>query len=573
MNIIELQQGSAEWHLHRSSHFNASDAPAMLGISPYKTRNQLLHEMYTGLAPEVDAATQQRFADGHRFEALARSVAERIVGQDLYPVVGSEGKLSASFDGITMDENVIFEHKTLNVKLRDAILNGNLADHYRAQMEQQLMVSGATQCLFMASTWDKNDVLVEEHHCIYYSDQAMRDSLIQGWAQFGRDLATCTPKDAADKPAATPAMQLPALFIQVEGSFNLTTNLAAFGEQLKMFVDRLEMKPKDDQQFADAEESVKTLEKAEALIKSQESGALAQMGSVDEMRRTAALYLDIARTARLALEKAIKAQKDNIRIEAITAVKVKHAEHLAGLEAEINPIKLIHTQPDWAGAIKGLRKLDTLHDALDSKLAQAKIEMDGIAKDIRTKRMWISGEWDEYEFLFRDLQTLIQKPMDDFKLAIETRISQHRAAEAAKQEAVRAKMQAEEEAKATAKAKAEQESVLVKAMAEAEERGRASAAERAKVEAEAARAKASEFMPTVPTMAEDRATMMEDQAEAARKRAQLAESAKLQGVKPAKPVRPSNKELIEFVAQNFGVSYGMACDWVIETAESLREAA
>jgi hypothetical protein len=40
-----------------------------------------------------------------------------------------------------------------------------------------------------------------------------------------------------------------------------------------------------------------------------------------------------------------------------------------------------------------------------------------------------------------------------------------------------------------------------------------------------------------------------------------------------RPTRPSDKELIEFVAHNFNVSFGTACDWVIETAERLKVAA
>jgi len=72
MKMINLTQGSHEWHTHRAAYFNGSEAAAMLGISPYKTRDELLREKATGLVPDVDAATQQRFDQGHRFEALAR---------------------------------------------------------------------------------------------------------------------------------------------------------------------------------------------------------------------------------------------------------------------------------------------------------------------------------------------------------------------------------------------------------------------------------------------------------------------------------------------------------------------
>ena len=42
MKTLQLNQGSKEWHEHRSTHWNASDAPAILGCSPYKSRSELL---------------------------------------------------------------------------------------------------------------------------------------------------------------------------------------------------------------------------------------------------------------------------------------------------------------------------------------------------------------------------------------------------------------------------------------------------------------------------------------------------------------------------------------------------
>ena len=121
MKTIDLIQGSPEWLAHRAQHFNASDAPAMMGCSPYKTRAELLRELKTGIAAEVGAAAQHRFDDGHRFEALARLQAEGIIGDDLYPCVGVDGKYSASFDGLTLCGETAFEHKAMNVSLRAAI--------------------------------------------------------------------------------------------------------------------------------------------------------------------------------------------------------------------------------------------------------------------------------------------------------------------------------------------------------------------------------------------------------------------------------------------------------------------
>ena len=182
MKIHNLIQGSPEWLAYRASHFNASDAPAMMGLSEYKTRTQLLHELHTGMSPEVDAGTQRRFDDGHRFEALARPLAVAIIGEKLYPVVGSEGKLSASFDGLTMAEETGFEHKSLNEHLRTIMVEGcdgaDLDMQYQVQMEQQHMVSGADRTLFMASKWN-GDKLVEERHCWYATNLEPRQQILQ----------------------------------------------------------------------------------------------------------------------------------------------------------------------------------------------------------------------------------------------------------------------------------------------------------------------------------------------------------------------------------------------------------
>ena len=191
MKLHQLIQGTPEWHAHRATHFNASDAPAMMGCSPYTTRTQLLHQMHTGLTPEVDAATQRRFDDGHRYEALARPIAEGIIADYLYPVTGSEGELSASFDGLTMDYSIGYEHKSLNNELRTIMPRNDIqiptADStfplmYRVQMEQQCMVSGCERILFMASTWD-GDNFVEERHCWYAPDLELRAKIIAGSAR------------------------------------------------------------------------------------------------------------------------------------------------------------------------------------------------------------------------------------------------------------------------------------------------------------------------------------------------------------------------------------------------------
>lgn len=451
MQIHNLTQGSAEWLAYRANHFNASDAPAMLGISPYKTRSELLRELSTGHAAEVDASTQRRFDDGHRFEALARPLAEKIIGEDLYPVTGSEGRLSASFDGLTMAEDTAFEHKTLNDSLRytpwDEGNGLHLPAHYQAQMEQQLLVSGAERVLFMASKW-KGDELVEERHCWYASDPEMRARIVAGWAQFEQDLQTYVAPEVIVPAKAAPQMGLPAVSIQVSGSIALIDNLDVFGAALTAYIERINKKPETDQDFADLEATVRTLKAAEDALDAAEAGALAQTDSIDTMRKTAALYRETARANRLLVEKLVKAEKENRRNKLVSDASTALSDHIKGLNERLGKTYMPGIQADFPGVIKGLKSLDSMKDKLDTELARCKIAGNEAADRIQVNLTTLRELAGEHAFLFADTAQLVLKGNDDLTVLVKSRIAEHKAAEAKREEETRERIRAEEQAKA-----------------------------------------------------------------------------------------------------------------------------
>ena len=439
MQIHQLTQGSPEWLAYRASHFNASDAPAMMGCSAYKTRSQLLHELATGQAPDVDPATQRRFDDGHRFEALARPLAEKIIGEDLYPVTGSEGKLSASFDGLTMAEDTAFEHKTLNDSLRYTPWDEGNGDHlppqYKVQMEQQLLVSGAERVLFMASKW-KGGELVEERHCWYASDPAIRAQIVSGWEQFAKDLAAYVPPEVIVTAKATPQMGLPAVAIKVTGSIALIDNLDVVGAALTAYIERINKRPETDQDFADLEATVKTLKATEEALDAAEAGALAQTDSIDAMRKTVALYRETARSNRLLVEKLVKAEKENRRNKLLTEASQTLSDHIKGLNEQIGKPYMPKIQADFQGVIKGLKSLDSMKDKLDTEVASAKIAANEAAQRIGANLVHLAG-FADYAASFPDVATLVQKSFDDFTAVVAVRVAAAKE-EAAKREAAQA---------------------------------------------------------------------------------------------------------------------------------------
>lgn len=398
--------------------------------------------------------------------------------------------LSASFDGLTMMGEVAFEHKSLNDEIRAAKSAADLGLHYRIQMEQQLAVSGAEKCLFMATKWNSDDVLLEQVFHWYEPDMELRGRIIAGWQQFAKDREAYRYEEAAPVAVAAPAMQLPALSIQVNGSISLISNLDRFGAELNTFVGNLDMAPSDDQGFVDAEAAIKTLQTAQSALESAEASALAQTASIDDMRRAVSMYVDIARKARLALQNMVKARKETIRVEIITEYREAFTLHVASLNTRIGKPYVNLTAPDFAGCMKGLKTITSLRNAAATLLANAKIDANALADKIEINLNSLRDLAAGHAFLFSDAASLATKANDDLVATIKSRIGDHEAAEARRIESERQRMQREEEAKAAAKVRAEQEAEIAKVRAEEQAKAQAvkMAEHNARVEAEKLRA-------------------------------------------------------------------------------------
>jgi len=457
MKTLQLVQGTPEWFAHRATCFNASDAPAMLGISPYKTRAQLLQERATGVTPEIDAATQKRFDDGHRYEALARPLAEGIIGDELYPCVGTddEGRYSASFDGLTLLEDTAFEHKSLNDDLR-AIAVGNaidmamLPEHYCAQMEQQCMVSGAKRVLFMASKWN-GDELVAEAHGWYAPNSELRARILAGWEQFERDLADYQPApDAAPKPIGSAPETLPVLRVEAQGMVTFS-NLAEFRENAMAVLGAINRDLQTDEDFADAETTVKWCKGVEDRLESAKANVLAQMQSVDEVCRTIDSVSAETRKVRLELDRLVKAEKEHRRAEIVADGVAAVREHYVAINATLGAHALgipASLASDIGASIKGRKTLTSIRDAVDTAVAAAKIEASQQAERVR-QNIAALDEFAEHAHLFADRVALCgSKTPEDLRNLCAARVAEHQQRESERLEAERARIRAEEQAKA-----------------------------------------------------------------------------------------------------------------------------
>lgn len=451
MKIHNVAQGSAEWHALRAQHFTASEAPAMMGASKYQTRTELLTLKKTGIAPDVTQAQQYIFDKGHATEAAARPLVEVMIGEELYPVVGTKDNLLASMDGATMLGETLFEHKLWNESLVAQVQAEDLAPHYYWQLEQQLLVSGAERVIFVCS-----DGTAENFVSMEYRPVAGRaEQLVEGWKQFEADLAGFEMADAPSIVVGKAPDELPALRIELTGMVT-ASNLKVFEQSALAVIDSVKTELTTDQDFADAKKAVKwcgDVEEAVAVAKKQ---ALSQTQSIEELFSSLDRVSAHARETRLKVDKLVKAQeqlvKSNIKQKAEKAL----ADHISAINKTLGKVVLPPVASDFLGAMKNKRTIASLQDAVDTELARAKIDASQVADSIRLNLTSLAELAADYTFLFNDIQQLVLKANDDLVTLIKFRISEHEKAEEAKAEATRERIREEELQKIADKEKARQ---------------------------------------------------------------------------------------------------------------------
>lgn len=456
MKIVNVDQGSEAWHAHRAHHFNASEAAAMMGASKYQTRAELLRIKAGGEAAEISSFTQALFDQGHATEALARPLAEGLIGEDLYPVVGvseEHQRLAASFDGLTFDYDVGFEHKLWNEGVAAQVRDGSIADNpaYYWQMEQQLLVSGAGAIVFVCSDGTPDNFVSYR----YEARPGRREQLIAGWAQFETDLAAYVPQEVKAAVVAKPVDALPTITYKLNG-LALTSNLDQFKAAAELLIERSKAPLETDQDFADRDALCKAFGEAEKRCELLREQVLGEIHDVAEFSRGLGDIQAAFRAARLAGEKLVEAEKKNRRLAIQQGAERALTAHLDALNDRLCRVRLPAINADFAAAMKGKKSLASMQDAVDTELARAKIQSSAIADNLAANLATLDELAGDHAFLFADLQQIVTKPAEHFALLVKDRISQHKAKEEARLEAERERIRQEEAAKLERERQAEE---------------------------------------------------------------------------------------------------------------------
>jgi putative phage-type endonuclease len=144
--IERLHQNTPQWHRWRMQGIGASDAPVIMGESPFKTP-RTLWSIKTGRKQEDPGGPAAR--RGRELEWFARRAYERKTGTQMEALclVHEEFQwMRASLDGLSFDGSTLLEIKCpLSLWDRASAQEGRIPSHYHAQLQHQLEVSGAEQ--------------------------------------------------------------------------------------------------------------------------------------------------------------------------------------------------------------------------------------------------------------------------------------------------------------------------------------------------------------------------------------------------------------------------------------------
>ncbi|MFZ2982012.1 MAG: YqaJ viral recombinase family protein [Sphingobium sp.] len=442
--VHHLVQGSDEWKAHRATQgmINGSEIAAIMGLSTNTGRGELLRLKSLGMEKEFSDYVQKYILDkGHEHEALARPIAEDIIGDDLSALVMTDtidGVLfSVSFDGITQGYDTTSEHKSLNQALAAALDAGYLPDEYHPQCEAGLMVSGAKRCLFMASR--DGDVSTMRHFW-YDSNPELRARMIAACKQFEIDRINYAHTEVAERPAAAVTIELPALFVHAKGEIT-THNMDAFGLALtNKLAEVRAIALVTDQDFSNAKEAAKKFRETAKAIALSKEAMLAQTETIGEAARKMDAWVKDMNATALQLEKDVDREDAAKKAAIVSGARIAYVDHIKALNERIGGQYMATAIPNFAEAIKGKRNYGSMTDAVNTMLANAKVEADMLADRIEANSKSLdagNGEGMDYRFLVPDFAAVCTKARDDFDALVTSRLAAHREREAEKAEAAK----------------------------------------------------------------------------------------------------------------------------------------
>lgn len=191
--INQYEPNTPEWLRMRRNYIGASDAAAIMGVSPWKTCYQLWEDKL-GLAPDQpDNFAMRR---GRELEPLAREAYTAYTGNIVEPKQVFHKDISymmANMDGITEDHTKAVEIKCPGETDHKLAKDGIVPEKYRPQLQHQLAVIGINE-LHYFSYLDGDIALVEVGR-----DEGFIKRLLMEEKKFWSCVQNLTPPTLTDR--------------------------------------------------------------------------------------------------------------------------------------------------------------------------------------------------------------------------------------------------------------------------------------------------------------------------------------------------------------------------------------
>lgn len=134
-----MKQNTEEWIELRKTKIGASDAPIIMGVSPYSTPYKLWEEK-TGISKREE---NEAMRYGQAMEDIARRAFEDEYMCVVEPKVVIHPEMDwmmASLDGLNIDAGIAVEIKNANKKDHEDAINGKVPEKYYPQLQHQLEI-------------------------------------------------------------------------------------------------------------------------------------------------------------------------------------------------------------------------------------------------------------------------------------------------------------------------------------------------------------------------------------------------------------------------------------------------
>ena len=190
-DLLDLEQGSDEWHSWRASGIGASEASSIMGENRWKSRRQLFDQKldaYLGFS-DGRGLENMAMAEGTRLEPIARQAYIEQTGIAVEPICIQSRRypwMLASLDGLCIESKTVIEIKCGNSAYRYTSQSGRVPDYYYAQLQHILAICEFEGIDFWCFIQKKTPILISvPRNQSYIEDLVDREVIF--WRQIKGD--------------------------------------------------------------------------------------------------------------------------------------------------------------------------------------------------------------------------------------------------------------------------------------------------------------------------------------------------------------------------------------------------